>query len=203
MLPLKPYAFVCYQDLDSAERAMNQLNGTSLPETSSRKQSATLYIFFVSKGINISFTFKNDVWLIFNLWEILYLLMLIVEANNHFLFFSHLRYKCIESTLFFGQWKKYRILNPLSWNCFCSSSGTLSITRPSPGAGRPDKLCDRGGGEGVPVCFGLGILSRGWVSLYARHQNITQYNATHQNIKNCSESILGLYRYVCHTVDSL
>lgn len=75
MLPKKPYAFVCYQDLDSAERAMNQLNGTSLPETSSRKQSATLYIFFVSKGINISFTFKNDVWLIFDLLEILYLLM--------------------------------------------------------------------------------------------------------------------------------
>lgn len=49
MLPMKPYAFVCYQDLDSAERAMNQLNGTILPETPSRKQSATLYIFFVSK----------------------------------------------------------------------------------------------------------------------------------------------------------
>ncbi|XP_061165252.1 alkylated DNA repair protein alkB homolog 8-like [Saccostrea echinata] len=50
MLPKKPYAFVCYGDVDSAERAMTQLSGTVLPETHSRKQTATLYIFFVSKA---------------------------------------------------------------------------------------------------------------------------------------------------------
>lgn len=77
MLPKKPYAFVCYQDLDSAESAMNQLNGTNLPETSSRKQSATLYIFFVSKGINLSFTFKNG------LYFMSYIVFAYVKANSH------------------------------------------------------------------------------------------------------------------------
>ena len=50
MLPKKPYAFVCYKDLDSAEKAAKQLNGTVLPGTPNRTQTATLYIFFVSKG---------------------------------------------------------------------------------------------------------------------------------------------------------
>lgn len=50
MLPKKPYAFVCYEDIDAAERAAEKLNGLDLPQTPSRTQTATLYIFFVSKG---------------------------------------------------------------------------------------------------------------------------------------------------------
>ncbi|XP_056012477.1 alkylated DNA repair protein alkB homolog 8-like isoform X2 [Ostrea edulis] len=49
MLPKKPYAFVCYEDIDAAERAAEKLNGLDLPQTPSRTQTATLYIFFVSK----------------------------------------------------------------------------------------------------------------------------------------------------------
>lgn len=50
MLPQKPYAFVCFSNVEDALEAYNNLNGFQVQPTEKRQTSLTLYIFFVSKG---------------------------------------------------------------------------------------------------------------------------------------------------------
>ncbi|XP_060065230.1 alkylated DNA repair protein alkB homolog 8-like [Ylistrum balloti] len=49
MMPQKPYAFVCYQTEEEAEKAYENLNGKTLVENDDRKWPVKLYISYVSQ----------------------------------------------------------------------------------------------------------------------------------------------------------